>query len=157
MSRETSCNIIMCGSFSPITVAHLHAMEIARHCLKAYRIIVKKGYLSPVSDDYGKKDLAPAKHRAAMISAALKKSDWLKLSSWEIDQPRFTKTRKALQKIKKITDDSIPLYLVAGADLVASMNIPNNWDDEDVRRELLTWKNIHNNFSRLSALLRILD
>lgn len=143
---STSCNIIMCGSFSPITFAHLHAMEIARDCLKDRGINVQKGYLSPVSDGYAKKDLAPANHRAAMIAAAVETSDWLELSSWEIEQPGFTLTLKALQEIKKITDDSIPLYLVGGADLVASMNIPNVWHDEDVRRKLKTWKNnIHNN------------
>lgn len=127
----------MCGSFSPITYAHLRIMEIARDCLKEKGITVQRGLLSPVSDEYKKKDLVAANHRVAMVTAAVESSDWLEVSTWEIEQAGFTLTLKALQEIKKQIDSTTPLYLVGGADLLASMNIPNVWAEADVSFHVL--------------------
>lgn len=53
--------------------------------------------MSPVHDAYGKKDLIPATHRCAMLRLALRSSDWIKLSDWEVNQEGWTKTKYLLQ------------------------------------------------------------
>ena len=130
----STCNVVMCGSFSPITYAHLRSLELAKDCLLSRGVEVKKGLLSPVSDGYKKNDLVGAAHRVAMINAAVDGSPWIQISTWEVEQPGFCLTYLALQEIQKSTDPDVPLRLVAGADLLASMNTPNVWSDSDVRQ-----------------------
>lgn len=129
---DNTLNLILCGSFSPITYAHLRTFEQARDKLKAKGITVNRGIISPVNDDYGKKDLATANHRVEMIRLAIEDSDWLEVNTWEIDQPKFVLTYDALIEIKKLVDPNTQLALLCGADLLHSMTIPNVWSDEHV-------------------------
>lgn len=55
------------------------------------------GIVSPVHDAYSKKDLVSAEHRCTMLRLALKSSDWIKLSEWEVNQEGWTKTRMTLK------------------------------------------------------------
>lgn len=58
--------------------------------------MVVGGFISPVHDEYKKKDLIPITHRTAMLKLALQSSDWIKLSDWESRQEGWTKTRVVL-------------------------------------------------------------
>ena len=53
--------------------------------------------ISPTHDDYGKKELATAEHRCAMLKLATQNSDWIRVSTWEARQNCWTKTRLSLQ------------------------------------------------------------
>ena len=125
-------NLIMCGSFSPITYAHLRNFEQAKDMLQEQGIVVERGILSPVSDGYRKKDLASAEHRVAMIRLAVADSDWLEVNTWESDRKDFVLTYQALGEIKKTLNSDADLVFLCGADLLASMAIPNVWSDNDV-------------------------
>ena len=133
MSTENVVNIVLCGSLSPITNAHLRSFEDAKDTMALRGVTVKRGILSPVSDAYKKTDLAPASHRLAMCRLATEGS-WIQVSSWEADQEGYTPTLYALRVIQKDTDPDIPLYLLGGADLLHSFTVPGVWAEADVRK-----------------------
>ncbi|XP_076438516.1 nicotinamide/nicotinic acid mononucleotide adenylyltransferase 3-like [Babylonia areolata] len=89
--------LIACGSFNPVTNMHLRMFELGRDALhRTGRFHVVGGIISPVSDGYQKKDLAPAKHRCNMIRLALRSSDWIRLDTWESEQSCWLETEKVL-------------------------------------------------------------
>ncbi|XP_077259601.1 nicotinamide mononucleotide adenylyltransferase isoform X4 [Temnothorax americanus] len=90
--------LMSCGSYNPPTNMHLRMFEIARdHLHRMGTHVVVGGVISPVHDDYAKKELANATHRCAMVGLALQNSDWIRLSTWEMTQNCWTKTRMSLQ------------------------------------------------------------
>lgn len=64
-------------------------------CLGMYQVI--GGIISPVNDKYKKKDLAAAHHRVAMVRLALQMSDWIRVDTWECEQPQWMETVKVLR------------------------------------------------------------
>ena len=62
---STKIALVACGSFNPITYMHLRMMERAKdHVLKNMNgTQLVGGYLSPVSDGYGKPGLLNVNHR----------------------------------------------------------------------------------------------
>ena len=64
-------------------------------CLGRYQVI--GGIISPVNDNYGKKDLVSARHRVAMARLALQTSDWIRVDSWESEQEQWMETVKVLR------------------------------------------------------------
>lgn len=102
--KMTSSKVVLlaCGSYNPVTNMHLRMFEIARDALnRTARFQVVGGIMSPVSDGYKKKELQPAKHRCAMVRAALKTSDWIKIDTWESTQSTWTETLKVLRHFKQ--------------------------------------------------------
>uniref|UniRef100_A0A8I5YMD0 tRNA-uridine aminocarboxypropyltransferase n=2 Tax=Pongo abelii TaxID=9601 RepID=A0A8I5YMD0_PONAB len=59
-----------------------------------YQVI--QGIISPVNDNYGKKDLAASHHRVAMARLALQTSDWIRVDPWESEQAQWMETVKVL-------------------------------------------------------------
>lgn len=61
-----------------IYITNVKILEIARDYLNDdERFEVIGGFISPVSDGYAKKDLAPASHRCRMAELAVRGSDWI--------------------------------------------------------------------------------
>lgn len=101
MASPQKVVLLACGSFNPPTNMHLRMFEIARDTLhKTGRYNVIAGIMSPVSDNYKKKDLAPAKHRCAMVKHALKSSKWIRMDSWESEQPTWLETERVLSHFR---------------------------------------------------------
>uniref|UniRef100_A0A1A9UX10 Nicotinamide-nucleotide adenylyltransferase n=1 Tax=Glossina austeni TaxID=7395 RepID=A0A1A9UX10_GLOAU len=118
------------------------------------------GIVSPTHDGYGKKGLAAAKHRCAMIKLALQSSSWIRLSDWETQQDGWSRTKSVLQyhqnfmnnyinspDVKTSGDDCLPgwlpnnlrvrkdrvqLKLLCGADMLESFAVPGLWSDADI-------------------------
>uniref|UniRef100_A0A8D1A583 Nicotinamide nucleotide adenylyltransferase 3 n=1 Tax=Sus scrofa TaxID=9823 RepID=A0A8D1A583_PIG len=89
--------LLACGSFNPITNMHLRLFEVARdHLHQTGRYQVVGGIISPVNDNYGKKDLVAARHRVAMARLALQTSDWIRVDPWESEQAQWMETVKVL-------------------------------------------------------------
>ncbi|XP_063466789.1 nicotinamide/nicotinic acid mononucleotide adenylyltransferase 3 isoform X4 [Symphalangus syndactylus] len=92
--------LLACGSFNPITNMHLRLFEVARdhlHQTGMYQVI--QGIISPVNDNYGKKDLAASHHRVAMARLALQTSDWIRVDPWESEQAQWMETVKVLRAL----------------------------------------------------------
>ncbi|XP_043851570.1 nicotinamide/nicotinic acid mononucleotide adenylyltransferase 3 isoform X2 [Dromiciops gliroides] len=155
--------LLACGSFNPITNMHLRLFEVARdhlHQTGMYQVI--EGIISPVNDSYGKKDLAAAKHRVAMVHLALQTSSWIRVDQWESEQKEWIETVKVLRhhysellrslpKRKETTcsragseiptaDIATPtqtaapeLKLLCGADVLKTFQTPNLWKDEHIQ------------------------
>ncbi|XP_020841791.1 nicotinamide/nicotinic acid mononucleotide adenylyltransferase 3 isoform X1 [Phascolarctos cinereus] len=155
--------LLACGSFNPVTNMHLRLFEVARdhlHQTGMYQVI--EGIISPVNDSYGKKDLAAAKHRVAMVQLALQTSSWIRVDQWESEQKEWIETVKVLRhhynellrslpRRKEATssraDSEIPtediatpaytaapeLKLLCGADVLKTFQTPNLWKDEHIQ------------------------
>ncbi|XP_014242160.1 nicotinamide/nicotinic acid mononucleotide adenylyltransferase 3 isoform X2 [Cimex lectularius] len=90
--------LLSCGSFNPPTNMHLRLFEIARDYLhKTGRYQVVCGIISPVHDNYGKKDLISSTHRCALVKLALQDTNWIFLSDWECQQSEWQFTLRVLQ------------------------------------------------------------
>uniref|UniRef100_A0A0A9WRE7 Nicotinamide-nucleotide adenylyltransferase n=2 Tax=Lygus hesperus TaxID=30085 RepID=A0A0A9WRE7_LYGHE len=95
---QTKVILLACGSFNPPTFMHLRMFELARdHLNRLGRYQVIGGIISPVHDNYGKKELISSTHRVALIRLALQDSDWIFLSDWEVNQSSWVRTRQVLQ------------------------------------------------------------
>ena len=91
--------LIACGSYSPPTIMHTRIFETARDHFAETNIQIIGGFISPVHDSYGKKDLVQAEHRVAMVKMALKSSDWINLDEWEVRQQGWTRTRVSMDRM----------------------------------------------------------
>lgn len=61
---KTPIVLVACGSFSPITYAHMRMFEMANdYCRQNTNFEVVAGYLSPVGDKYTKPGLLSASRR----------------------------------------------------------------------------------------------
>ncbi|TRY75505.1 hypothetical protein TCAL_00729 [Tigriopus californicus] len=148
--------LLGCGCFNPPTIMHLRMFEVAKDYLESleqrpHRVL--GGILSPAHDNYGKKGLIAGSHRGEMARLAVKSSSFVRLSTWELDQEKWTRTRQVLDGyqdlIKQYGASSIPrphwiapeystedikgasIYLLCGDDLVDSFNVPDLWSEED--------------------------
>jgi nicotinamide mononucleotide adenylyltransferase len=90
---------IACGSYSPPTIMHTRIFETARDHFAETNIQIVGGFISPVHDAYGKKDLAQAEHRIEMVKRALETSDWINLDDWEVRQHGWTRTRECMDRM----------------------------------------------------------
>ncbi|KAG8423653.1 Nicotinamide/nicotinic acid mononucleotide adenylyltransferase 1 [Metarhizium acridum] len=138
--------LVACGSFSPITFLHLRMFPMARDHARNEGFEVIGGYLSPVSDAYKKKGLAPAHHRIRMCEiAAENTSKWLMVDPWEAVSPTYIPTARVLDhfdyEINHVmggvecsdgTRKPAKIVLLAGADLIQTISTPDIWDAQDV-------------------------
>lgn len=134
--------LISCGSYNPITNAHLRMFELAKYHMRMKKhIIVEKGIISPTNDAYAviKPSLSPAFHRLAMIKLALKdvKKNWIVCDEWETQQKDWVRTLPALRHYSTIYGPN--MKLLCGADLIESFSVPNLWLDEDIEEILKTY------------------
>lgn len=110
--------VLLTGSFNPVTIAHLRMLELARDYFHLRSIQVVEGIISPVSNSYGKAGLAPEKYRIEMLKAAVKNDKWLRVDTWEAEQPTWTRTKLVLdhhlEEIKKRFGDDTELVYLAG-------------------------------------------
>ncbi|ODA82350.1 hypothetical protein RJ55_00857 [Drechmeria coniospora] len=149
-SSNTPLVLVSCGSFSPITFLHLRMFPMARDHSRNEGFEVVGGYLSPVSDAYKKKGLAPAVHRIRMCELATENtSKWLMVDPWEAESPTYIPTARVLDHFDyeinhvmggvECTDGTrkpAKIVLLAGADLIQTISTPEVWDARDVEHIL---------------------
>ena len=113
-SPPVLCVLIGCGSYNPMTTAHVGMFTAAKEHLESTtssnsaedgraQHIVIGAFASPVSDHYKKADLAPFPHRLAAgkkcIEAFPSVSSWLVMDDWEGSQAQYTRTYYVLESI----------------------------------------------------------
>ncbi len=105
-------NIVYCGSFNPITMAHLLIGQTTLNLLKADKII-----FVPTSSLYFKSDLLDDEERVKIINLAIKDNDRFICSDIEIrfarENSRQLKTIETLELLKKDYDN---IALLIGMD-----------------------------------------
>ncbi|KND88137.1 Nicotinamide/nicotinic acid mononucleotide adenylyltransferase 2 [Tolypocladium ophioglossoides CBS 100239] len=147
--------LVACGSFSPITFLHLRMFPMAQDHSRNEGFEVIGGYLSPVSDAYEKKGLAPANHRIRMCELATENtSKWLMVDPWEAEHSTYSGGRRSRGWIPTArvldhfdyeinhvmggvecadgTRKPAKIVLLAGADLIQTISTPEVWDARDV-------------------------
>lgn len=126
--------LLVVGSFSPPTTAHVRLLVAARDTMRETSF-VSGGYLSPVSDAYGKPGLVSTRHRIAMCKIALQDVPWADVTSWEARHPAFTRTHVvvehmlgALRRWREMS--RFRVVVVCGADVRVEMTNPISWPPE---------------------------
>lgn len=123
--------LLITGSFSPPTIAHIRLLCAARDTLKTQKH-VSGAYMSPVNDEYGKKDLVSAEHRTAMCDLALADLPWAAVTTWESKQPSYMPTYKVVHQLISTLTDWKPQFtfrvvFVCGSDLRDAMTDTKRW------------------------------
>ncbi|XP_074597838.1 nicotinamide mononucleotide adenylyltransferase [Brevipalpus obovatus] len=136
---------ILCGSFNPITKAHLNLLKWAKNFVESFKTPeyeVIKGIITPTNDLYSVKrsNLIKSHHRIEMVKLALNEENlnWIECSSWEADQREWQRTVFVLahhqSRLSNQLSSQVHLWLVSGGDLIESIAVPNLWKDEDVEQ-----------------------
>ncbi|GJD08652.1 Glutamine-dependent NAD(+) synthetase [Galdieria sulphuraria] len=112
--------LVNCGSFSPITLAHLILMESAYNFAHYSGLQVLGGYLSPVHDSYNKPGLIT--------------------NSWECCRSEYSPTFLVVEHFRSQLDlvygVNIQLAFVCGSDLYRSLFNSDIWPKNHVERLL---------------------
>jgi nicotinic acid mononucleotide adenylyltransferase len=70
-----------------------------------------------------------------MIRLSLKNNNWIKLNTWESEQPQWPLILEALDyHMNQINDEQTELMLLCGADLFESMNKSDLWDSTHIEK-----------------------
>jgi len=113
--------------------------ELARAHLERRGQRVLGGYMSPVSDAYGKAGLVGAAHRLEMCRRATSHSSMLMVSSWEAQAAAWQPTLSVVRHVQGVADAALGgagrarVMLLCGADLVETFRRPGLWAPEDMR------------------------
>uniref|UniRef100_A0A8C4Q4S8 Nicotinamide/nicotinic acid mononucleotide adenylyltransferase 2 n=1 Tax=Eptatretus burgeri TaxID=7764 RepID=A0A8C4Q4S8_EPTBU len=100
---KTHAILLACGSFNPVTRAHVHMFETARNFLhQTARYIVIGGIISPVHEGYRKQGLISSQHRLSMCQLAVQNSDWIRVDPWECYQETWQPTCNVLQHHREL-------------------------------------------------------
>lgn len=138
--------LVACGSFSPVHYVHLQMFAMAADYARTetnYEVI--GAYLSPVSDAYKKKGLAPAHHRIEMCQLAVKHARQpLMVDPWEPLQASYCPTAIVLDHFDREINGvlggcggkKVRIALLAGADLVETMSQEGVWSYPDLQHIL---------------------
>ncbi|KAF2863943.1 Nucleotidylyl transferase [Piedraia hortae CBS 480.64] len=143
--ERTPLVLIACGSFSPLTFLHLRIFEMAADFTRFNTNFELVGaYLSPVGDAYNKTGLVKAEHRLNMCNLAVAQSSWISVDPWEALHREYLETAKVLDhfdyEINTVRGGvetpsgkkKCQISLLAGADLIQTMSLPNVWARQDV-------------------------
>lgn len=150
MSAAKPLNVVIvsCGSFNPITLAHIKMLAAAKAAIEAVPVAetgaqrkVIQAFMSPVNDAYKKTNLAPFPLRRDICNAVFAKGsphDWIALHEWEGQQTAFVPTYIAMKKIyDELLEKGVHVdeqYLVCGADLLESFYKPGAWGLANLKR-----------------------
>ncbi|KDQ20368.1 hypothetical protein BOTBODRAFT_169130 [Botryobasidium botryosum FD-172 SS1] len=144
---KTPVVLVACGSFSPITYAHLRMFEMALdYARQNTEFEIVGGYLSPVSDAYKKQGLLSAERRTEMCRLACQDtSSWLMVDPWEAYQKDYQRTAVVLDHFNYHINDvlggvptkdgsmrKVRIMLLAGFDLIQTMSEPGVWSRSDL-------------------------
>ena len=98
--------LLLCGSFSPVTLAHLRMFHAAANSLRAAGASRVRGVLSPVGDAYKKPGLLPAAARVRLcaLGAAEASSAACRLDVWEYEsqQAEHQPTLSVLNEAQRV-------------------------------------------------------
>ena len=136
---EAGVVLLACGSFNPPTLMHLRMFELARAHLERRGQRVLGGYMSPVSDAYGKAGLVGAAHRLEMCRRAASHSSLLMVSAWEAQAAAWQPTLSVVRHVQGVADAALGgagrarVMLLCGADLVETFRRPGLWNPDDMR------------------------
>ena len=113
---------IMGGSFDPIHLGHLHAAELARTEFNLEDVIFVTAYCPPHKS---MDDLAPARHRVAMVELAIKGNSFFKSSRIEFERGCYSYAGDTINAFKETYGKEWQIYFITGLDAILTLI---NWD-----------------------------
>lgn len=138
---KVPCIIATCGSYNPITLAHVDMFEGAKKQFElksaSGELLGGKGvfagaFLSPVNDAYKKAGLASFPHRRKVCELALSEHPWLSVDPWEGLQEAYVRSFVVLSHIRdeceKVYGRPCQLFFLCGGDLFETFYKPGCWE-----------------------------
>ena len=118
------------GSFNPPTNGHLMAVSLAREKMLEMGLDVVKTFMIPVHSAYKKKGLLPSDVRVEMCEAVCKKTKFLEVEKFEVEQKDYTPTVQTLRYLR--SKYNAHPFMVCGIDLVETFNNRDSWTEQEV-------------------------
>lgn len=119
------------GAFNPPTVAHLELARFAAQAADVKQVIFVPSKSVYIRDEQGKDFAYSDAQRAAMLRAAAERRPWMRVTDWEMRQPRQPRTYETLCYLRE-TGWSPALLL--GSDKLAELE--HGWlHVEEIARE----------------------
>jgi nicotinate-nucleotide adenylyltransferase len=113
---------IMGGTFDPIHLGHLKAAEVARAQVQLDKVIFVTAFCPPhKSPD----QMAPVKHRYAMVELAVKDTPYFESSRIEMEQRCPCYAGDTIEAFKKHYGQRWQIYFITGLDALLTII---NWD-----------------------------
>lgn len=122
---------VLGGTFDPVHIGHLVLGEAAREQLDLDRVL-----FVPTGVQWRKagREIAPAKHRVAMVQLAIRDNPAFQVSTLEVEKPGPSYTADTLEALTE-QNPGAELFVVLGRD--AYQDLPN-WVRPERIRELAT-------------------
>lgn len=151
-ANECPVVVALCGSFNPVHSTHVALYKAAKarlllgNSVRTFQVL--GGFLSPVSNSYGKRGLAPLALRVEILARVLAAEPDLEVDCWEGLQPLYTRTVYVLEHLEETVrawqqqqsgvayPSPIRVALACGADLFESFFKPGCWPLDLLRRVL---------------------
>ncbi len=119
------------GAFNPPTVAHLELARFAAQAMNVKQVIFVPSKSVYIRDEQGKDFAYSDAQRVAMLRAAAEHRPWMRVTDWEMRQPRQPRTYETLCRLRE-TGCSPALLL--GSDKLAELE--HGWMHvEEIARE----------------------
>ena len=134
---QIPCIIATCGSYNPITTAHVQMFTSAydsfeKEIAGTNNFVFAGAFLSPVNDAYKKPGLAPFEHRAAICDLVLQDHPWLATDRWEGLQSEYVRSYMVLSHIRdecmKLYNRPVEVFFLCGGDLFETFYKPGCWE-----------------------------
>ena len=111
------------GTFDPVHIGHMVAVEAARICVGLDRAM-----FIPAGQPWFKADreLTAGHHRMEMIKAATYNDPHFEVSDMELKRAGPTYTADTLAQLKSTLDDTVELFLIVGLDALRELD---RWHD----------------------------
>jgi nicotinate (nicotinamide) nucleotide adenylyltransferase len=116
--------ILLQGSFNPVTLAHINALEVAYKYLTTLGYDITTKIIVPTSDKYEWKQLESNKHRSEMLLRSVKGMNII-VSDMETKQTKWIRTQQVIKLFKQKYPDKELLYL-CGKDKINELQ---KWND----------------------------
>lgn len=113
------------GTFDPIHLGHLIVAEEVREKLQLTKLMFVPAHHPWLKAD---KAITSARHRLAMVRAAVESNPFFEVSTMELERPGPSYTVDTVAEMKRQLSSGGELYFVAGSDAVADMP---KWKDPD--------------------------
>ena len=117
---------ILGGTFDPIHVGHLVAAVNARHELRLDRVILMVAGIP--WQKAGRRAVAPAEDRFALVEAAVGEVEGLEAGRMEIDRGGESYTADTVAELHRQRPDD-ELFLIVGWDVAAELKTWDRWEE----------------------------
>ena len=112
------------GSFDPVHIGHVKIVDTVLNSLHVDKVLIIPTYLNPFKSS----SFAPANLRLEWLKKLFTCRDRVEILEYEIEQQKATPTIETILYVKKLYKEIDKIYLIIGADNLATLHKWQNFD-----------------------------